>query len=98
MNPYQSPVPIEQESSHSLRFLLLASREAILFSLGWVGMLAAALVLLVVMPVAIGLAWYQFRKSSALIDLFLASAMACMLPISQNALAEAWADFLRASM
>ncbi len=57
-------------------------------------MLAAALMLLFVMPVAIGLAWYQFRRSCALIDLILASAMTCMLPLWQNALAEAWGDFL----
>ena len=96
MNPYQSPVPIEEESLPPwLRVLVGGSREALFAALGFVAMLAAALVLLVVMPVAIGLAWYQFRRSWALIDLFLASAMTCMLPVWQNALAEAWVDFLR---
>lgn len=97
MNPYQSPMPIEEECIPPwLRFLVVGSREAFFAALGFVALLAAALVLLVVMPVAIGLAWYQFRRSRALIDLFLASAMTCMLPVWQNALAEAWGDFLRA--
>ena len=95
MNPYQSPMPIEEESPPWLRFLVIGSREAFFGALGFVALLAAALILLVVMPVAIGLAWYQFRRSCALIDLFLASAMTFMLPLWQNALVEAWGDFLR---
>jgi hypothetical protein len=96
MNPYQSPVPIAEESLPPwLTILVGGSRRAFFAALGFVALLAAALVLLVVMPVAIGLAWYQFRRSWALIDLFPASAMTCMLPVWQNALAEAWGDFLR---
>ena len=95
MNPYQSPMPIEQESPPWLRFLVHESREVVLFGLGWIAMLAAALVLLVLMPVAIGLAWYQFRRSYALIDFFLATAMTFMLPFWQNAFVEGLGDFLR---
>ena len=99
MNPYQSPVPIEEDTLPPwLRVLADGSQRAFSAALGFVALLAASLVLLVVMPVAIGLAWYQFRRSWALIDLFLASAMTCMLPVWQNALAEAWVDFLRGRM
>jgi hypothetical protein len=94
MNPYQSPIPIDEESSSRLRFLLIASREAFLFGLGWVVMLAAALLLLAVMPVAIGLAWYQFRRSLAIIDLVPPTVMTFMLPVWQSTLVEAWLDFL----
>lgn len=95
MNPYQSPIPIEEESPPWRRFLVLEYRAAFVATLQFVILLAAALGLLVVMPVAIGLAWYQFRRSCALIDLFLATAMTFMLPLWQNALVEAWGDFLR---
>ena len=94
MNPYQSPMPIEDKSPSWMRFLLIAPREIFLFSLGWVALLATALILLAVMPVAIGLAWYQFRRSYALIDLFLASAMTFMLPVWMQGFADAWLDFL----
>ena len=95
MNPYQSPAPIEQGPPPWLRVLLVGSRESLFAALGFVTLLSAALMLLVVMPVAIGLAWYQFRRSYALVDLFLASAMTFMLPLWQNALVVAWGDFLR---
>jgi hypothetical protein len=98
MNPYQSPVPIEQETPPWLRVLLVVSREALFAALGFMALLSAALMLIVVMPVAIGLAWYQFRRSYALIDLFLASAMTFMLPLWQNALVVAWVDYLRGKM
>src|SRR5436190_10461959 len=96
MNTYQSPVPIEDEPlSPWLRGLLIGSRESLFAALGFVALLSAALMLIVVMPVATGLAWYQFRRSYAVIDLFLASAITCMLPLWQNALVIAWGDFLR---
>ena len=95
MNPYQSPVPIEGESSPLLRILVVGSREALMATLGFAALLAAALVLLAVMPVAIGLAWYQFRRSWAIIDLIPATAMTLMLPLWQNVLVEAWLDFVR---
>ena len=86
MNPYQSPMPIDEESRSWLNLLLAGSLEAFLFTLGYIGLLAVALLLLAVMPVAIGLAWYQFRKSWALIDLFLATVMTAMLPYWSNAM------------
>lgn len=98
MNPYQSPVPIEEESSPWLRFLVMGSREALMTMLGFAGLLAAALVLLTVMPVAIGLAWYQFRRSWAIIDLIPATAMTLMLPIWQSVLVEAWTNFVHGRM
>jgi hypothetical protein len=94
MNPYQSPMPIEEESPPWLRFLVIGSREACIATLGLVALLAAALVLLAVMPVAIGLAWYQYRKSWAIIDLIPATAMTLMLPLWQNVLVEAWTNFM----
>jgi hypothetical protein len=94
MNPYQSPMPIEEESPPWLRYLVTGSREAFVATMGFVALLAAALVLLVVMPVAIGLAWYQFRRSWAIIDLIPATAMTLMLPIWQNVLVEAWSNFM----
>ena len=78
MNPYQSPVPIEEEYCPWQRFLWNASRETVLATLGFALLLIAALALLVVMPVAIGLAWHQYRRSWALMDLFLATAMTFM--------------------
>lgn len=96
MNPYQSPVPIEEETLPPwLRVLLIGSRESLFAALGLLALLSAALMLLVVMPFAIGLAWYQFRRSYAFIDLCLASAMTIMLPLWQNALVVALWDFLR---
>jgi hypothetical protein len=95
MNPYQSPMPIEEESRSWQRFLLDASQEAFAAILGCVVLLAASLVLLVVMPVAIGLAWYQFRKSMALLDLCLATLMTSMLPLWKNGIVEAWAILIQ---
>jgi hypothetical protein len=95
MNPYQSPMPIEEESRSWRRFLLDASQEAFAAILGCVVLLAASLVLLVVMPVAIGLAWYQFRKSMALLDLCLATLMTSMLPLWKNGIVEAWAILIQ---
>ena len=88
-------MPIEEESRSWMRLLVVGSRETLFAALGFVTLLAAALILLDVMPVAIGLAWYQFRRSWALIDLFLASAITFMLPLWQNALVAAWGEFLR---
>lgn len=89
MNPYQSPVPIEEESHPWLRFLLFAAREAFMATLSFVVLLAASLLLLAVMPIAIGLAWYQFRRSSSLLDLGIATIMTSMFPFWENGLAEA---------
>ena len=95
MNPYQSPTPIEEESPRWLKLLSIASREAFGFALSQVAMLAAALMLLVVMPVAIGLAWYQFRRSCAAVDFVLATAMTFMLPLWQNTLVAGLGELLR---
>ena len=95
MNPYQSPVPIEEESHPWLRFLLFASQEAFLATLSFVVLLAASLLLLAVMPIAIGLAWYQAKKSSSLLDFGIAALMTTMLPLWKNGLAEAWAIFMQ---
>lgn len=92
MNPYQSPIPIEDKSPSWLRLLLILPRDAFVFSLGWTALLSAALILLVVMPVAIGLAWYQFRKSCEVVDLVLAMGITFMLPLWQNAWMEAWGE------
>jgi hypothetical protein len=95
MNPYQSPVPIEEESHPWLRFLLFASQEAFLATLSFVVLLAASLLLLTVMPIAIGLAWYQVKKSASLLDLFCATVMTAMLPFWDDWLAVAWAIFMQ---
>lgn len=98
MNPYQSPVPIEPECRTLVGFLLAATLEAFLFTLGYVGLFAVALLLLIVMPIAIGLAWYQYRKSWSFIDLLVATVMNCMLPYWESMMLEAWGNFLLAWM
>lgn len=95
MNPYQSPTPLEEDSHSTLRFLLAASQEAFAAILGCVVLFSASLLLLAVMPIAIGLAWYQFRRSWALIDLFLATFITFMFPFWKTALVELWAMFLQ---
>ena len=79
-----------------MSFLLAETLEAFLFTLGYIGLFVAALLLLVVMPLAIGLAWYQFRKSWAFTDLLIATVMTCMLPYWESMLVEAWGSFLLA--
>ena len=89
-------MPIDQESSPWPRFIRQKSWEAFVFTLGHVALFAIALVLIVVMPVAIGLAWYQFRRSYAVVDFVLATAMTFMLPFWQNALVAGLGEFLSA--
>ena len=66
-----------------------------LATLGFALLLIAALALLVVMPVAIGLAWHQYRRSWALMDLFLATAMTAMLPLWKNTFVEMFLDIFQ---
>lgn len=95
MNPYQSPVPIEEESHLWRRFLLFASQEAILVTLSFVVLLVASLLLLAVMPIAIGLAWYQVKKSASFLDLCCATVITAMFPLWNDWLVVAWAILMQ---
>lgn len=45
--------------------------------------------------IAIGLAWYQVKKSASFLDLCCATVMTAMLPLWKDGLAEAWAFYMQ---